>query len=230
MIRVLLVDDEQVVREGIREILESHEDIIVVGELSSGENIREAVDSAEPDVVLVDLAMPGVNGVQTLSRLQVLERRPASVVLTTFDADMNILAALHRGAVGFIPKSATTASLVATVRSAAAGTSVLPVNALRALVPQIADAQGYHAGDIFDRLSARELYIAHEVAVGSSNASIAAQAHLDERTVHQREQSAPGADRRTISSVGRIVNGAGCRPASSSTMSAASVSPCWNIG
>lgn len=183
MIRVLLVDDEQVVREGIREILESHVDIIVVGELSSGENIREAVDSADPDVVLIDLAMPGVNGVQTLSRLQDLEGRPASVVLTTFDADMNILAALHRGAVGFLPKSAPTASLVATVRSAAAGTSVLPVDALRALVPQIADAQGYHAGDIFNRLSARELYIAHEVAIGSSNSSIAAQLHLHEGTV-----------------------------------------------
>ncbi|BDZ39697.1 response regulator [Microbacterium suwonense] len=183
MIRVLLVDDEQIVREGIRDILESADDIIVIGELDSGKNIREAVHSTDPDVVLVDLAMPEVNGVQTLSLLQHVERRPASIVLTTFSADVNILAALHRGAVGFLPKSASTESLIATVRSAAAGVSVLPVDTLRTLIPQITAAKGFHDSNLFDRLSARERQIADGVANGANNASIAAQTHLDERTV-----------------------------------------------
>lgn len=182
MIRVLLVDDEELVREGIREILESYEDIIVVGELDSGKRVREFVESIDPDVLLIDLAMPQVDGIQALTELRGIERPPASIVLTTFDADMTVLAAVHRGAVGFLRKSDPTDILIATIRSAAAGISVLPRGTLRTLIPTIADAKGYH-DDVLEDLSIRDHQIIHEVADGATNSRIAAQMFLSEATV-----------------------------------------------
>lgn len=182
MIRVLLVDDEELVREGIREILESYEDIIVVGELDSGKHVREFVESIDPDVLLIDLAMPQVDGIQALTELRGIERPPASIVLTTFDADMAVLAAVHRGAVGFLRKSDPTDILIATIRSAAAGISVLPRGTLRTLIPTIADAKGYH-DDVLEDLSIRDHQIIHEVADGATNSRIAAQMFLSEATV-----------------------------------------------
>ncbi|WP_417554896.1 response regulator transcription factor [Microbacterium sp.] len=182
MIRVLLVDDEELVREGLREILEAYDDIIVVGELRSGERVREFVESIEPDVLLLDLAMPRVDGIQALIHLQNLRRPPASIVLTTFDADMNVLAALHRGAVGFVRKSEPTSVLISTVRAAAAGISVLPKETLQKLVPQITDANGYH-DDPIAQLSVREREILDDVAGGASNAHIAARMYLSDSTV-----------------------------------------------
>lgn len=182
MIRVLLVDDERLVREGIRELLESQDDIVVGGELDSGECVRATLESIKPDVMLIDLAMPRVDGIHALADLQGIERPPASIVLTVFDADMNVLAALHRGAVGFLKKSASTDLLLTTVRSAASGISVLPLDTLRALIPQITSAQGYH-DDALEHLSARERQLIHRVADGATNAHIAAHMFLSEATV-----------------------------------------------
>lgn len=180
MIRVLLVEDERIVREGIREILEAQDDIVVVGELDSGAQIQRATLSARPDVVLVDLSMPGVDGAETIRLLRALDAPPPAVVLTTFDTDDNVVRAMQLGAVGFLRKSTSTPALVAGVRAAAAGESVLSRAALSALIHQ---TPAERDDSVFASLTDREHDLARAVADGASNAEIAAELYLTEATV-----------------------------------------------
>lgn len=180
MIRVLLVEDERIVREGIREILETQDDIVVVGELDSGAQIQRATLSARPDVVLVDLSMPGVDGAETIRLLRALDTPPPAVVLTTFDTEANILRAMRAGAVGFLRKSTSTPALVAGVRAAAAGETILSRSALSALIDSTPTQRDDTA---FASLTDRERELARAVADGASNAEIAADLFLTEATV-----------------------------------------------
>lgn len=181
MIRVLLVEDEQIVREGIRQLLETDDEIVVVGELDNGAHIREVVETVSPDVALIDLSMPHVDGVEAIRALQHARRHPAIVVLTTFDTEANIVQALRLGVTGFLRKTTSTPALLAAVRAAASGESVLSRSALATLVP--ADDVNVESRERLASLGERERAIARAVGEGLTNAEISAEFFLSQATV-----------------------------------------------
>ncbi|WP_199742373.1 response regulator [Streptomyces triticirhizae] len=183
-IRVLLVDDQQLVRAGLRMLCESTEDIAVVGEAAGGADAVRLVHSASPDVVLMDLRMPGMDG--TTATARILADRPATrvVVLTTFDDDDHLYPALSAGACGFLAKDATPGELLDAVRQAAAGGSPFSGPVLRRLVGQATTAwRAERPAADPPALTQREREVLAWVGAGLSNAEIAARMHVGLTTV-----------------------------------------------
>jgi DNA-binding NarL/FixJ family response regulator len=183
VIRTLLVDDQRLVRAGLRMLCESTSDIEIVGEAAHGAEAVRLAGSALPDVVLMDLRMPGTDGIAATERI--LGARPTTriVVLTTFDDDDHLYPALAAGACGFLAKDATPAELVAAIRQAAAGGSPFSEDVLRRLVEQATSSRaGTPPGPRLD-LTPREREVLALVATGASNADIAAQMHVGVTTV-----------------------------------------------
>jgi DNA-binding NarL/FixJ family response regulator len=185
MVRVVVVDDEPMVCAHLRTILGSADDIEVVDEAHDGAAGVEAVTRAKPDVVLMDLRMPGVDGIAAIERIGALANPPAVVVLTTFDADQHVLRALRAGAAGFLVKSTPPADLIGLVRVAAEGHMVLSPAAARRLVAASADSQQTRdrARKLTASLTEREVEVLRCLGAGMSNAQIAAQLYLSEATV-----------------------------------------------
>src|SRR5829696_9045390 len=141
VIKVLLVDDEELVRSGLRLILGTADDIEVVHECSDGATVYEAVRRYRPDVVLLDIRMPGTNGLVALERLRSLPDPPRVAVLTTFDVDDYVTQALRLGASGFLLKDTEPDQLVRSVRDLAAGGAVLDPGVASRLLSALADGQ-----------------------------------------------------------------------------------------
>jgi len=185
MVRVVVVDDEPMVCAHLRTILGSADDIEVVDEAHDGAAGVEAVIRARPDVVLMDLRMPGVDGITAIERISALTEPPVVVVLTTFDADQHVLRALRAGAAGFLVKSTPPKDLIGLVRVAAEGHMVLSPAAARRLVAASSDSQ--QARDRARKLTAsltdREVEVLRCLGAGMSNAQIAARLYLSEATV-----------------------------------------------
>ncbi|WHP17871.1 response regulator transcription factor [Cellulomonas sp. ES6] len=188
--RVLLVDDQAMMRTGLRAILDGSDGIVVVGEATDGADaVRQAVD-LRPDVVLMDLQMPGLHGVEATRRLRRDSRlRDTRVlVLTTFDGDAETVAALRAGASGFLGKSAGPDELVEAVLAVAGGRAALSAHALSVVVE---DASGRQARDTQDEdlarriatLTARERDVVAAAAQGADNRQIAAQLFISPFTV-----------------------------------------------
>lgn len=182
MIRVLLVDDQQLIRAGLRMLCEAEPDIEVVGE---GGNGREAVTLAErlaPDVVVMDLRMPGVDGITATGRI--LAARPATrvLVLTTFGDDDHLYPALTAGACGFLLKDAPPAELLDGIRRAAAGDSPFSQDVLRRLVRRAVTATADQPRPLAG-LTAREQEVLDLVGEGLSNTEIADRLHIGVTTV-----------------------------------------------
>jgi DNA-binding NarL/FixJ family response regulator len=202
MIRVLLVDDEPMVCAHLRTILGSAGDIEVVAEAHEGESAVQAVLDHRPDVVLMDLRMPGVDGIAATERIVARPAHPAVVALTTFDADQHVRRALRAGAAGFVVKSTPPEDLIGLVRVAAAGHTVLSPDAARRLIaattaeePARARAQGLIAN-----LTDRERDVLTGLGEGLSNAQIGARLYLSEATVKgyvSRTLDKLGCDNRT---------------------------------
>jgi DNA-binding NarL/FixJ family response regulator len=181
-IRVLLVDDEQLVRTGFRMILESTEDIEVVGEASTGVEALTAAGRLSPDVVLMDVRMPVMDGIEATRRLMESESPPRVVVLTTFDLDDYVHRALQVGASGFLLKDLSAAGLAEAVRVAFAGEALLAPSATRRLLERyrsqpVADPQ------LLQTLTERELEVLRAVVRGRTNSEIAAELYLARPTV-----------------------------------------------
>jgi DNA-binding NarL/FixJ family response regulator len=186
-IRVVLVDDDALVRAGLRMILSSANDLVVVGEVGDGSQAVQAVREHRPDVVLMDIRMPQMDGISATQRLRELPESPQVIVLTTFHLDEYVLRALRVGASGFLLKDTPPADIVHAVRLVAAGEAMLSPSVTRTLLAHLGDSE------VNDRrataqaqlalLSDREREVAGAVAAGASNAEIAAKLYMSEATV-----------------------------------------------
>lgn len=187
MIAVLLVDDEALVRAGLRMILETTEDITVVGEADDGRSAVDAVDRLRPDVVLMDVRMPRLDGLAATAAVRARLAPPAVVVLTTFDADDAVFRALEAGATGFLLKDTPPEDLLRAVRLAAAGDSMLSPTVTRQVINRFtAEDRTARRREALQRLSGlteREREVLIEIGRGLSNAEIAAGLFMSEATV-----------------------------------------------
>ncbi|GIJ33988.1 response regulator [Micromonospora sediminimaris] len=184
MIRVLIVDDEQLIRSGLRLILEAAGDITVVGEAADGAAARAEVRRLRPDVVLLDVRMPGMDGLAAAPDIVAAGARV--IMLTTFDRDAYVHHALRAGAVGFLLKDTAPADLTAAVRAVASGDAMLAPAVTRRLIDSFAErgpSRRHTARRQLQCLTARELEIARAVGRGCANAQIARQLLMSEATV-----------------------------------------------
>ena len=188
MIRLLLVDDQALFREGLHTLLSLHEDLLVVGEAGNGLEALAAADELRPDVVLMDLRMPVLDGVAATRRL--LAAHPASrvIVVTTFDDDELVFDGLRAGAVGYLLKDVSSDKLVEAIRAAARGESFLqPSIAAKVLAEfnrlERSAAPAPPPPALAEPLSERELEILRRLADGDSNKEIAATLFITEGTV-----------------------------------------------
>jgi len=186
-LRVLIVDDQALVRAGFRMILEAQADIEVIGEAADGETAIRLSNRLRPDIVLMDVRMPGLDGLETTRRLLGDTSRPAPriVILTTFDLDEYVYAAMQAGASGFLLKDVSAEQLVVAVRTVSVGDALLAPSITRRLVERFArpDAALAIAPEAVASLTPRELEVFRLVARGMSNAEIAAELVVTEATV-----------------------------------------------
>ncbi|TQN37320.1 LuxR family two component transcriptional regulator [Blastococcus colisei] len=181
---VVIADDQPMVRAGLRSLLEGEKGVVVVGEAVDGEQALALVDRHRPDVVLMDIRMPVLDGLEATRRL-VAQQSPARVlVLTTFDLDEYVFEALRAGASGFLLKDATAEELIGAVRTLAAGDAILAPAVTRRVIEAFGDVPHIDprvAGRL-DLLSAREVEVLRLLARGLSNAGIAAELYISDAT------------------------------------------------
>jgi DNA-binding NarL/FixJ family response regulator len=176
VIRVMLVDDHPVVREGLRGMLEAEPDLTVVGEAGSGEEAVVRAQAVEPDVILMDLRMRDLDGVGATERILADNPRTKVVVLTTYETDADILRAVEAGASGYLLKDASRADLANAIRAANRGDTVLAPSVASRLVNRV-------RRPMTQTLSAREVEVLALVAKGLTNADIGRKLHIAEATV-----------------------------------------------
>ena len=182
MIRVAIADDHAVVRQGLRTFLELQDEIEVVGEAADGEEAVALVARTEPDVALIDLVMPRVDGIEAIRRIR--ERSPATriLVLTSFADDHTVLPAVRAGAAGYLLKDVQPPELVTAIRTVHAGEALLAPSVATMLVEQLAGEDG-RAEERDEHLTPREREVLAQLARGAPNKVIALELGVSERTV-----------------------------------------------
>jgi DNA-binding NarL/FixJ family response regulator len=185
VITVLIVDDQDLVREGLRMLLEAELDLRVVGEAGTGRQALVQARQLDPDVVLMDVRMPEMDGIEATAKLVASGGRARILMLTTFNLDEYVYHAMKAGASGFLLKDASGEQLAGAVRTVAAGQALLAPAITRRLIEDFCrgPAPGAAAASATGRLSERELEVVRLVAQGLSNAEIAARLYLSEATI-----------------------------------------------
>lgn len=184
MIRVLLADDQRLVRAGFRMILRAEPDIEVVGEAGDGVEAVDAAKRLRPDLVLMDVRMPRLNGIEATRLLLALPEPPRVLVVTTFDLDQYVYETLRLGASGFLLKDAPEEQLIAAIRTVVKGVALLDHDVTRRLIDAFAGrvAAGRNPAEL-EALTPRETDVLRRLARGRSNAEIARDLYLSEATV-----------------------------------------------
>ena len=184
-VRVLLVDDDALVRAGLSMMLDGANGIEVVGEAADGDQVPAAVDAHAPDVVLMDLRMPRTDGITATRRLRARPRAPEVIVLTTFDADENVLRALRAGASGFLLKDSPPVQIAEAIRRVAAGDPILSPKITRRLMDRAVATSGTReqARAALAGLTPREHEVVVGIARGETNAEISARLFMSVATV-----------------------------------------------
>jgi DNA-binding NarL/FixJ family response regulator len=192
-VRVVIVDDDALVRSGLTMMLGGADSVAVVGEAQDGSEVLGAIDRHHPDVLLLDLRMPKVDGLGTLALLRGQARPPAVIVLTTFDTDEHVLRALRQGAAGFLVKDTPPAEIVRAIELVAGGESMLSPTVTRRLIDHLADDgegdERRRSAEQLRALAPRDLQIAEAIAQGKPNAAIAAELHLSVATIKSHVSS-----------------------------------------
>jgi DNA-binding NarL/FixJ family response regulator len=185
---LLIVDDQRIARTGLHSMLDAYDDIDVVGEAEHGLAGVSMVHELKPDVVLMDIRMPVMDGIEATRRLKASREAPHVIVLTTFDADDLVYDALRAGAAGFLLKDADADEIVTAIREAVAGRAVLDPAVTRRIVEQFIQSHHVTAEPPAD-LSSREIEVLQQIARGSTNAEIAESLYLSEATVKSHVHS-----------------------------------------
>ncbi|MGW0175382.1 response regulator [Rhodococcus sp. NPDC003322] len=182
-IRVALVDDQQLVRAGFRMVIDSQPDMTVVVEASDGAQALRELADVRADVVLMDVQMPNLDGIEATRRLTAGEPAPKVVVLTTFDNDEYVIGAISAGASGFLLKDAQPEELLAALRTVHRGDAVIAARSTRRLLQHVGPILSGPPQRLPDDLTPREVEVLEAMAYGLSNAEIAARFHVSEATV-----------------------------------------------
>lgn len=178
-IRIVLVDDHHVVRQGLRTYLESFPDLEVIGEAASGEEVLRQIEAWLPDVLVMDLLMPGgIDGIEAIRRVRQLTPQVKSIALTSYTDDARVIAVLRAGAIGYVRKDAAPEVLLASIRAAAHGQSLLDPAASGAVLQELSSGEKPIAA-----LSEREQEVLRELAIGWTNREIAEKMGLSPETV-----------------------------------------------
>lgn len=191
-IKVLIVDDHQVVRQGLRTFLELQDDIIVVGEAGDGTAAVEMSRQLDPHVVLMDLVMPNLDGIEATRQIKLLEANIKVIALTSFTEDEKVFPAIQAGASSYLLKDVSPDDLVDAIRAAFRGESRLHPDILRKLMEQVAFQKAPHPETQVERLTRRELDVVRLVAEGLSNQEIAQALVISEKTVKSHVSSILG--------------------------------------
>jgi len=181
-ITILLVDDHTVVRQGVRALLEIHPDLQVIGEAENAEEALALVEALVPDVVLLDLLLPGMSGIEATRQIKQLSPRSQVVVLTSSAEDEHIFPALRAGALSYLLKDIRPRELAESIRKAARGESVLHSRVAARMIQEVREAKR-QTPPAFADLTSRELDVLQLLAAGQSNAEIAERLVLSEKTV-----------------------------------------------
>ena len=183
-IRVVIADDQEVVRAGFAALLDGLDDVAVVGTARDGEDAVEVAHRCQPDVILMDVRMPVMDGIEATRRIVTeVAPPPRVIVLTTFDLDEYVYEALGAGASGFLLKDGTAETLFEAVRVVAAGDALLTPNVTRRLIDEFVRTRPHFRADRLRELTARELDVLRLMAIGRSNGEIAAELYVGTETV-----------------------------------------------